>query len=198
MIAWLKGVIREKYAPKLVIDVSGVGYEVETSMNTFFKLPDIHGSVTLMIYTQIREDAHCLYGFYDNEERALFKALIKVNGVGPKLALSILSSVTPSIFCDYIQSQNIDALVKLPGIGKKTAERLYIEMQHRIDDFRSNESVEHKNNILTKSSAHNDAIIALKSLGYKTNEISRVLKQISDDSTSSEKIIRQALQALAI
>ena len=198
MIAWLKGILIEKNPPKLIIDVNGVGYEVEASMNTIFKLPEVNEQVTLLIYTQIREDSHCLFGFYNKNEKALFQELIKTNGVGPKLAISILSNVSPEKFCHDIQSQNIEALTKLPGIGKKTAERLYIELHHKLDAVETNLSMsQHTESIPSSSSAHSDAVTALKSLGYKNSEINRALKQVSDDA-SSEQILRQALQALAM
>src|SRR5580704_8374295 len=139
MIGWLNGQIADKHQPgKFVIDVNGVGYDVETSLNTFFQIDGQNKSVGLHIHTVVREDALLLYGFLEKEERALFRALIKVNGVGPKLAMAILSSISPNEFIQCIQQENSALLTKLPGIGKKTAERLVVEMRDSIKQFSQN------------------------------------------------------------
>jgi Holliday junction DNA helicase RuvA len=136
MIGWLDGHIVDKHQPgKLVLNVHGVGYDVETSLNTFFQLDTLNGSIGLHIHTVVREDALLLYGFLDRQERTLFRALIKVNGVGPKMAMAILSSITPNDFIQCIRQENAAFLTKLPGIGKKTAERLLVEMRDSVKQF---------------------------------------------------------------
>ena len=197
MIGWLKGKIISKNEPgSIVLDVHGVGYEVETSLITCFQLTaneDV--PVGLHIHTVVREDALQLFGFLEKEERRLFRALIKVNGVGPKLAIGILSSINPSEFVHCINNQDAKMLTKLPGIGKKTAERLVVEMKDRLKDFDSS-------NILvetsaTRHSAQDEAIQALEALGYKAQEASRTVKKVDDGHMGSEQLIRQALQALS-
>lgn len=197
MIGWLSGSIIDKQQPgKVVIDVNGVGYDVETSLSTFFKLELQDGLVNLYIHTVVREDAFLLYGFIDKEERALFRALIKVNGVGPKLAISILSSTTPDEFVQCIQQQNTQLLTKLPGIGKKTAERLVVEMKDSISQLPFTISS------LVKSSEifnqQDEAICALEALGYKRQEATKVIQRLDDGHLSCEQLIRQALQSLAM
>ena len=200
MIGWLNGKIVDKHQPgKLVVDVNGVGYDVETSLQTFFQLEGQaqNDSVGLHIHTIVREDALLLYGFLNKQERTLFRALIKVNGVGPKVAMGILSSVTPSEFTQSITSQNITLLTRLPGIGKKTAERLVIEMKDSILNLSQNDSIEL--NLHANSAMHeqNEAISALESLGYKQQDAIKVVKKIDDGSKSCEQLIRQALQVLS-
>jgi len=133
VIGRLTGELVEKSPPELLIDVSGVGYELEASMNTFYKLPDVGTFVTLYTHFVVREDAQLLYGFADKNERTLFRTLIKVNGVGPKLALTILSGISVQEFIRTVQHEDSTALVRLPGVGKKTAERLIIEMKDKLD-----------------------------------------------------------------
>jgi len=197
MIGWLSGFIIDKQQPgKLVIDVNGVGYDVETSLATFFQLELHEGVVGLFIHTIVREDALLLYGFVDKQERALFRALIKVNGVGPKLAIAILSSVTPDEFIQCIHQQNTALLTKLPGIGKKTAERLVVEMKDSIQQLP----------YTTSRPAHNfdminqqdEAICALEALGYKRQEAIKAINKIDDGQQSCEQLIRLALQSLAM
>ncbi|WP_028388495.1 Holliday junction branch migration protein RuvA [Legionella fairfieldensis] len=197
MIGWLNGQIVDKHQPgKLVIDVNGVGYDVETSLQTFFQLESQSGAVGLHIHTVVREDALLLYGFLDRQERALFRALIKVNGVGPKMAITILSSVTPDEFVQCISQQNTLYLTKLPGIGKKTAERLVIEMKDNIKQFLPLDSA--ARSVQTVSMREQDeAISALEALGYKQQEAIKVINKIDDGNKSCEQLIRQALQLLA-
>lgn len=196
MIGWLSGQVVDKHQPgKLVLDVNGVGYDVETSLNTFFKLESLNQAVGLHIHTVVREDALLLYGFFDKDERALFRALIKVNGVGPKMAIAILSSISPQEFIQCIQQENALLLTKLPGIGKKTAERLVVEMRDSIKQFGmvSADVV----NIPRKMNGQDEAICALEALGYKPQEASKVVNKIDDGSKSCEQLIREALQILA-
>lgn len=198
MIGWLQGKIVDKYQPgKLVVDVNGVGYDVETSLQTFFQLDGQIDSVGLHIHTIVREDALLLYGFLNKQERTLFRALIKVNGVGPKVAMGILSSVTPAEFTHSITSQNITVLTRLPGIGKKTAERLVIEMRDSILNLVQNDSIELTHQVNSAIHEQNEAISALESLGYKQQDAIKVIKKIDDGSKSCEQLIRQALQVLS-
>lgn len=196
MIGWLTGQIVDKHHPgKLVLDVNGVGYDVETSLNTFFQLESRDPRVGLHIHTVVREDALLLYGFLDKEERGLFRALIKVNGVGPKLAMAVLSSITPQEFIQCIQQENAALLTKLPGIGKKTAERLVVEMRDSIKQFSASAPSAHQPMLALRN--QDEAISALEALGYKPQEASKVVNKIDDGVKSCEQLIREALQILS-
>jgi Holliday junction DNA helicase RuvA len=196
MIGWLNGQVIDRHQPgKLVIDVNGVGYDVETSLSTFFQAEAQNGPVGLHIHTVVREDALQLYGFFDKEERALFRALIKVNGVGPKMAITILSSIAPEEFIQCIQQQNTMVLTKLPGIGKKTAERLVVEMKDTL--LHLSQSVKPQSTFSANAREQDEAIKALQSLGYKEQEAVKVVNKIDDGSKTCEQLIRQALQILA-
>ncbi|RUR12372.1 Holliday junction branch migration protein RuvA [Legionella sp. km772] len=197
MIGWLNGQIVDKHQPgKLVLDVNGVGYDIETSLNTFFQLEHANKNVGLHIHTVVREDALLLYGFLDKEERALFRALIKVNGIGPKSAIAILSSISPAEFVQCIQQENASLLTKLPGIGKKTAERLVVEMRDSLKHFAGTHG---QNNIspAVPMRSQDEAISALEALGYKSQEASKVVNKIDDGLKTCEQLIREALQILA-
>lgn len=197
MIGWLQGKIVDKFSPnKMVIDVRGVGYDVEMSAQSFFCLEHSSDEISLFIHTVVREDAILLFGFANKDERTLFRMLIKVNGVGPKVALGILSSVSAGEFIHAIQQQNKSLLVNLPGIGKKTAERLIIEMKDSFNDFLT------ESDVLSSASPaalnpQNEAIHALEALGYKRQDAVKVVKTIDDGQKSCEQIIRQALQMLS-
>ncbi len=196
MIGWLSGRVADRHQPgKLVVDVNGVGYDVETSLPTFFQLEAQQGTIELHIHTIVREDALLLYGFYDKQERALFRALIKVNGVGPKMAIAILSSISPADFIQCINQQNTDFLVKLPGIGKKTAERLVVEMKDSIQHLSGGTASQEKQTAIVNQS--NEAISALEALGYKRQEAVKVINKIDDGQKTCEQLIRQALQVLS-
>lgn len=197
MIGWLNGQIADKHQPgKIVIDVNGVGYDVETSLNTFFKLEEEQKQVGLHIHTVVREDALLLYGFLDKEERALFRALIKVNGVGPKLGLAILSSISPAEFIQCIHQENAALLTKLPGIGKKTAERLVVEMRDSIKQFGAT-ALDNTDSRHRLRQGQDEAISALEALGYKPQEAVKVIHKIDDGTKSCEQLIREALQVLS-
>ncbi|MCH9690108.1 MAG: Holliday junction branch migration protein RuvA [Gammaproteobacteria bacterium] len=195
MIGWLKGEVIDKRQPgKLVLDVAGVGYDVDISLPSFFEVEAIDGPVSLHIHTLVREDAFILYGFLALEERALFRALIRVNGVGPKLAIAILSSIRPDEFVSCIRQENAALLTKLPGIGKKTAERLVVEMKDRLDNIGEYASPE-----LNIPQGHADeAVKALQALGYKPQEANKVVKALDDGDKTCEQLIREGLQSLAI
>jgi Holliday junction DNA helicase RuvA len=191
MIGKLTGIISEKQPPMLLIDVNGVGYEVLATMNTFYHLPEEKTAVSLYTHLIVREDAHTLYGFYHTRERSLFRTLIKVNGVGPKLALSILSGIETDRFVQCVQNNDASSLVRIPGVGKKTAERLIIEMRDKLDDWQVSLP-----NASTTTQTSDDAISALVTLGYKQKEAERAVKHIFDNNLSSEQLIREALKAM--
>lgn len=197
MIGTLRGRLVMKQAPNLVVEVGGIGYEIEAPMTTFYKLPVTGEEVHLYTHLVVREDAHLLFGFATEQERRLFRTLIKVNGVGAKLALTILSGIETDEFIQCIQTGNTDRLVRLPGIGKKTAERLVVEMRDRLKDWH----VELPGRPVSvgagrsQSYAVDDAISALISLGYKPQEASRFVLAIAADEMDSESLIREALKA---
>lgn len=199
MIAQIYGTLIEKLPPEIVIDVQGIGYEVHVSMHTFYRLPEIGEKIKLYSHFVVREDAQLLYGFFDKDERTMFRTLIKVNGVGPKLALTILSSVTPAEFTQFVLDNNSAALVKLPGVGKKTADRLLVEMRDKLKDSpvtlgRNNQ----ESFILTSHETlpEQEAVSALIALGYKPQEASRAIARIEIAELSSKDIIRKALQSM--
>ena len=201
MIGRLNGIILEKNPPELVIDVQGVGYEVSAPMSTFYGLTETNEKVVLYTHLIVREDAHQLYGFVNKTERRLFKTLLKVSGVGPKVALAILSSVTPDDFVRSVMDNNTTALVKLPGIGKKTAERLIIEMRDRLKDwFDGLTSIDtpstHVQSV-SQPSALNEAVSALVALGYKQQEAQNAVQAVATTEMASEDMIRQALRSIA-
>ncbi len=190
MIGRLRGTLIEKQPPHILIDVAGLAYEVHTSMTTCYQLPNIGQEVTLDTHFIVRQDAQQLYGFFELSERALFRTLIKVNGVGPKMAITILSSISPHEFARCVADQDIASLVRLPGVGKKTAERLVIEMRDRLSDWQIPVSL----NVSSKPSAMQDAISALVALGYSPQEASRAISQIEMPDAESTELIRLALQ----
>jgi len=195
MIGFLRGKLVLKAPPMLVLDVQGVGYEVEAPMTTFYNLPAVGEDVKLHTHLVVREDAHILFGFAAEADRAMFRTLIKVNGVGPKLALTILSGQSAEEFHRCIHNNDTQALVRLPGVGKKTAERLVIEMRDRLPDLA--ESSVNTVTVGTAAVANNpkqEAISALCSLGYKPLDAAKMVQQIGNDDMSCENIIRLALQ----
>ncbi len=197
MIGFLRGILVYKAPPFLVLDVQGVGYEVEAPMTTFYDLPAINQEIKLHTHLVVREDAHILFGFSNEPDRALFRTLIKVNGVGPKLALTILSGQSAEEFHRCIHDNDTKALVRLPGVGKKTAERLIIEMRDRLPDLGDMVSTDTVGTSQTSRSMTNpkqEAVNALCSLGYKPLDASKMVQNISVDGKSCEDIIRQALQ----
>lgn len=198
MIGWLGGHIVDKHQPgKLVLNVNGVGYDVETSLNTFFQLDTLNGSIGLHIHTVVREDALLLYGFLDKQERSLFRALIKVNGVGPKMAIAILSSITPNEFIQCIKQEKAAFLTKLPGIGKKTAERLVVELRDSIKQF-TESTADMALKPLSLMRGQDEAVSALEALGYKPQEAQKAVNKLDDGHKSCEQLIREALQILSV
>lgn len=199
MIGRLRGQIVVKQPPMLLIDVNGVGYEVEAPMSTFYNLPAQGEAVTLFTHLVVREDAHILFGFYSESERLLFRTLLKVNGVGAKMALVILSGMTADEFAYCVQTDDTNALVKLPGIGKKTAERLIIEMRDRLDKLDIGSSpvpAAPAGHDVAVESPVADAVSALIALGYKHNEASKMVRTVDSAGLASEEIIRAALQGV--
>lgn len=199
MIGRLTGVIADKQAPDVLIDVNGVGYEVQLPLNSFYELPEEGGKATIYTHFVVREDAQLLYGFSSKQERSLFRLLIKANGVGPKLGLTILSGLTAEQFVACVEQDDVTTLVKLPGVGKKTAERLLIEMRDRIKalnlapEFRPLEPILGQS-IVTKANDFDDATSALVSLGYSAQQANKAVKAVHTDGADSETLIRLALK----
>jgi Holliday junction DNA helicase RuvA len=196
MIGRLRGVIIEKQPPELVLDVQGVGYEVSAPMSTFFTLPGLNEEVMLFTHMVVREDAQLLYGFGTERERLLFRSLLKVNGVGAKLALTILSGSDVDSFARSVQEGDTASLTRLPGVGKKTAERLIVEMRDRLKEVGTAMGIEVSDMPASAApaGAKNEAIEALVALGYKPAEADKMLRTMDTDGMSTEQIIRQALQ----
>ena len=195
MIVKLAGKLLDKQAPCALIDVNGVGYEINVSLMTFVDLPSLGSDVEMHTHLVVREDSHTLYGFLTVHERSLFKDLIKVNGVGPKMALGMLSGMTVDEFARAILNRDVSSLVKLPGVGKKTAERLVIEMKDAIDGVGLSGASE---TTITKSDIRLEAESGLLSLGYKAQDITKILNNLDyKNAISSEDIIKMALQSIA-
>jgi Holliday junction DNA helicase RuvA len=196
LIGFLHGVILDKQPPALLLDVQGVGYEVEAPMTTFYDLPAVGEKVALYTHLAVREDAHTLYGFIKASDRSLFRALIKVNGVGAKLALTILSGMPADDFVACVQAGDTAALVKLPGVGKKTAERLVVEMRDKVAGWSGKATA--AGTAATQPDVANpveEAVSALMALGYKASEASRLVRAVDTRDRTTEDIIRAALQA---
>jgi len=195
MIGFLRGKLVLKTPPMLVIDVQGVGYEVEAPMTTFYNLPALGEDVKLHTHLVVREDAHILFGFSSESDRAMFRTLIKVNGVGPKLALTILSGQSAEEFHRCIHNNDTQALVRLPGVGKKTAERLVVEMRDRLPELgESQTGVASLGPVAIVSNPKQEAISALCSLGYKPLDAAKMVQNLSAETLSCEEMIRFALQ----
>ena len=200
MIGRLSGQLLEKQPPELLIDVNGVGYEVSAPMSTFYALPDVGEKVIIHTHMVVREDAQLLYGFSTQSERTLFRILIKINGVGPKLALTILSGITADEFIRCIHDNDAAALVRLPGIGKKTAERLIVELRDKVGAEAESSDTTSSPGLMSVSTVKSpiaDAVSALVALGYKPNDASKMVRSIETEGMNTEEIIRQALQGMA-
>lgn len=202
MIGRIRGNLVHKQPPDILVEVGGVGYEIQVPMTTLFQLPELGAEVSLVTHFVVREDAQLLYGFIDERDRQLFRQLIKVSGVGPKLALTILSGMDSNSFARCVQRDDITSLVALPGVGKKTAERLLVEMRDKLKDW----LVQMDSAVLGEQSGAAiapvtdrvaDAEGALIALGYKPAEAARVVAAVNDDSVSdSEELIRRALKSM--
>jgi Holliday junction DNA helicase RuvA len=192
MIGFLTGTLVEKDPQRLLIDVHGVGYEVETPMSTFLALPPAGSSLRLRIHQVLREDASLLFGFGSEDERSLFRALLKVNGVGPRMALAILSGATADAFQLAVATEDLASLTRIPGVGRKTAERLLIEMR---DYFKALPVA--KGGLAEAPTPRSEALHALVALGYKPPEAQRMLDAVASEGSSTEDLIRAALQGAA-
>lgn len=200
MIGRLRGNLAEKQPPHLILDVNGVGYELEVPMTTLYRLPSVGEPVTLHTHLVVREDAHLLYGFFEKRERELFRELIRLNGVGPKLALALMSGLEVDELVRCVQAQDTSTLVKIPGVGKKTAERLLVELKDRFKAWESMPTiatlvVEPRAGAAVPS-AENDALAALVALGFKPQEASRAVSAVREEGLSSEEMIRRALKGM--
>ncbi len=201
MIGSIRGTLVHKQAPLILVEVSGVGYELQVPMTTLFQLPALGAEVSLVTHFVVREDAQSLYGFFEEVDRSLFRQLIKVSGVGPKLALTILSGMDARNFAHCVERDDISSLVALPGVGRKTAERLLVEMRDKLNDWllAGDAQPAAAGNAAAKPVADitADAEGALVSLGYKPQEASRMVTAVNDDDvTDSEELIRRALKSV--
>lgn len=202
MIGRLRGTLAEKQPPHLIIDVNGLGYELEVPMTTLYRLPPVGQPVTLHTHLVVREDAQLLYGFTERREREFFRELIRLNGVGPKLALALMSGLDVDELVRCVQAQDTSALVKVPGVGKKTAERLLVELKDRFKAWETAPSMFQlvsdgpQGTGAAAPTAENDAVSALISLGYKPQEASKAVSAIKEKGLSSEELIRRALKGM--
>ncbi len=195
MIGRLRGRLVRKSPPALIVDVGGVGYELEAPMSTFYHLPEVGSEVELHTHLVVREDAHLLYGFATEDERRLFRDLLRVAGIGPKIGLALLSGIDVPTFLVCVEAQDVDALVRIPGIGRKTAERLLVEMRDRIRALGELPSAGRR--LDTAAGAEAQAYAALVALGYRPAEATRLLKSVDGEGAGTEELIRRALQAAA-
>lgn len=202
MIGRLTGTLALKHPPELVIDVGGVGYELEAPLSTFYELPEVGAQVTLFTHLVVREDAHLLFGFARESERRLFRTLLRVSGVGAKMALAVLSGMSADDFARSIETSDVSALTRLPGIGRKTAERLVVEMRDRLEDtdLRAALPAAPGEPAAADTAAPADPVAdatrALVALGYRPAEASRMIRAIDSAGLATEDIIRQALRAV--
>jgi holliday junction DNA helicase RuvA len=189
VIGSLRGTLVSKRPPWLTLDVDGVGYELEAPMSTFYRLPDTGRELMLVTHLVVREDAHALYGFFTEAERALFRSLLKISGIGPRIGLGVLSGMTVEGFYQCIRDQNVASLVKVPGVGQKTAELLLLKMKDKLP-----ESVEPERALPARSRAEGEASGALIALGYKPGEVIKMLKDLDGVTLTTEEMIREALR----
>ena len=204
MIGRLRGLLIEKRAPEILIEVSGLGYEVQMPLTCFYELPELNQEAIVYTHFVVREDAQLLYGFMTKQERALFRLLIKTNGVGPKLALTILSGMTSAEFVACVERDDIATLVKLPGVGKKTAERLLVEMRDKLKSLMEASAGSEREFMLKSNytpakivnTAEEDAIAALLALGYKPAQASKSVSAAYQDGMSSQELIKSSLKSM--
>ena len=197
MIGFLKGRLAVKLPPMLLVDVNGVGYEIEAPMSTFYGLPAVGEPVALFTHLTIREDAHILFGFGTDSERRLFRGLLKVSGVGPKIALGVLSGASVADFLRIIEAEDVAMLTRIPGIGRKTAERIIMEMRDSVQKLAAPAagSADAALNPGAAPSPQSEAFSALIALGYKPPEVTRLLKSADEPGLSTTEIIRRALKS---
>ncbi|WP_070963130.1 Holliday junction branch migration protein RuvA [Vibrio sonorensis] len=204
MIGRLRGTLLEKQPPELLIEVNGIGYEVQMPMSCFYELPNVGEEAIIYTHFVVREDAQLLYGFNTVKERALFREVIKANGVGPKLGLGILSGMTAGQFVQCVEREDISTLVKLPGVGKKTAERLVVEMKDRLKGWSAGDLFTPHTDAAPidvpeaegADSAEEEAVSALLALGYKPAQASKVVSQVFKSGMSAEQVIRESLKSM--
>lgn len=205
MIGQLRGLLIEKQPPDIVIECNGVGYELQVPMTTLYALPEVNQETTIYTHFVVREDAQLLYGFANKVDRKLFRLLIKASGVGPKLGLAILSGMSAEQFVSCVAHDDASTIVKIPGIGKKTAERLLIEMRDRIKDWQVESSTTATDampldlaveNTFIKPDAKGDALNALVSLGYTQAQADKAIRAVFSKEKSSEVLIKDALKAM--
>lgn len=194
MIGRLRGILISKQPPWLMIEVGGIGYELEAPMSTIYDLPATGREVILLTHYAVKEDSVALYGFMHESERALFRSLQKVSGIGAKIALAVLSGVSTDHFARLVQTGDVVALTKIPGIGKKTAERIVIELRDRVDGLTSIPGTR-VNGADVPLDAAGEATVALQQLGYKPAEVTRLVQKVAADGDNAEAIIRKALRA---
>jgi holliday junction DNA helicase RuvA len=190
MIGFLRGNLITKRPPTLTLDVGGVGYELEAPMSTFYRLPEAGQPLSLVTHLVVREDAHVLFGFFTESERALFRSLLKVSNVGPRIALGVLSGMSVNGFYQCVRDKDLVSLTKIPGVGRKTAERLLLEMADRLPESLGSEAAA----LPARSQAEGEAHGALLALGYKPGEVVRMLKDLDSVRLSTEEMIREALK----
>lgn len=201
LIGQICGILVDKTPPDILVQVNGITYELQVPMNTLYQLPEVGREVTLHTHFVVREDAQLLYGFYGSKDKAMFRALIKVNGVGPKMALAILSGMDADEFVRTVRNNDVATMVNMPGIGKKTAERLIVEMRDRLAEWGDSDAESGASIAVggAGSSARSEAETALLSLGYKPQQASRSVAQVLKENPSindSEALIRLALKSM--
>lgn len=204
MIGRIRGILVEKQPPQVLIEAAGVGYEIQLPMTSFYQLPDAGEEVIVYTHFVVREDAQLLFGFANQSERALFRELIKANGVGPKMALTILSGMSAAQFVHCVQQQDVNALVKLPGVGRKTAERLLVELKDRLSSLMGDNTENHlaaqpqtiENTFVVSDDPKEEAISALVALGYKAAQISKTVNNLHRQGMTSEDLIREVLRSM--
>lgn len=194
MIGRLRGNLIGKHPPSLLVEVGGVGYEVDAPMSTIYDLPVLGKEVVLLIHHAVKEDSITLYGFLTEAERMLFRNLLKVTGIGAKIALAVLSGVATDHFSRLVQAGDVVALTKIPGIGKKTAERIVVELRDRIDGITQLPGVSMRT-AGAPLDPSGEATVALQQLGYKPAEVSRLVQKVAAEGDDAETIIRKALRA---
>ena len=199
MIGQIEGTIIEKNPPEILVEVAGITYEILVPMSTLYQLPELGELVRLHTHFSVREDAQTLYGFFDAETKKMFRSLVRVNGVGPKMALGILSGMSVEDFVQAIRNNDSEAMVRMPGVGKKTAERLMIEMRDKMIEWGSDDNVGSDLSSQTKSSFTKDAEIAMINLGYKPQQAARAIAQVlkvNPEINDSEELIRFSLKSM--
>ncbi|MCG3764995.1 Holliday junction branch migration protein RuvA [Vibrio cincinnatiensis] len=204
MIGRLRGILIEKQPPQVLIEIGGIGYEVQMPMSCFYELPNLGEEAIIYTHFVVREDAQLLYGFNSVSERALFREVIKANGVGPKMGLGILSGMTASQFVSCVEREDISTLIKLPGVGKKTAERLVVEMKDRLKGWGTGDLLApatdaapaDNRTMISEQNSEEEAVSALLALGYKPAQASKAVAQVAKAGMSSEQLIRDALKSM--